>query len=79
MRKGICHTDVPQANDDVGATVRARAAESCGFDTTKDLFAVAREVEQRGGPRAVLKEAERRAARGHFNCDGPPKTNGRSE
>lgn len=81
MRKlpSVCHHDTPQASDDVGATVRARAAESCGFDTTKDLFDVAREVAQRGGPRAVIKEAERRAQRGFFKADGPPKINGRSE
>ncbi len=54
-------TSSPQAADDCGEAMRERAAEACGFDTTKDAFDASREMHARGGPEAVVDRAAKRA------------------
>ncbi len=62
--RGVCHHDVPQANDDIGASIHQHARETCGFDTTRDLFNARREVEANGGPEGVLRNIIRKIERG---------------
>ncbi len=62
--KGICHHDTPVSSDaDVGAEIRERARQTCGFHPNQDAFGAHREIESGGGPEAVVKRAAQRAER----------------
>lgn len=60
-----CHHDQPVSRDsDVGAELRQRAEESCGYSMGKDLFDAMKEIEANGGPEAILHRALKRVERG---------------
>jgi hypothetical protein len=56
-----CHHDVPSEASDCGEIMHQRAAEACGFDTTKDAFDAHAEMHRRGGPEAIVDRAAKRA------------------
>lgn len=59
------HRHVPPSEaSDCGEIMHQRAAEACGFDTTKDAFDAHAEMHARGGPEAVVDRAAKRAERG---------------
>jgi len=61
----VLHTDVPtDASDDVGAEMRERAAQSCGYSMGQDLSASREEMMRNGGPEAIVDRASRRIERG---------------
>ena len=56
---------VPSAtSDDVGAEMRERAAESCGFHQGQHLSDSLAELERNGGPEQVVTNAAKRIERG---------------
>lgn len=70
LTSGLCHHDTPiqfenNGSDEVGAEIRQRAAEACGFRMGQDLFASHAEMIRNGGPEAIVRRAVRRAQKEH--------------
>lgn len=61
----ICHHDNPSALTihDAGDAIRQRAAEACGFQQGQSLEGARAELERRGGPEGVIRDAVKRGDR----------------
>jgi len=62
---GICHHDRPFAEaDDVGDFLRKAASEATGFDPCQHVDEARAQLEENGGAENVIRNVERRLARG---------------
>ena len=65
MKPGICHSDVPiSPTNDEGNSIREAASQSCGFHQGQGFGAARAELERRGGPESVVRDAVKRIERG---------------
>lgn len=64
-RPRVCHTDVPstETHDDA-AFLREAAFESTGFHQGQHIEQSRAELERRGGPESVIRDAVKRIERG---------------